>query len=99
MAEPTSEDEKIKRRLLWKKVTDPNYVEESEPKKLYQRSVLGKAGVPMIPQDLLGGSSNDVTENKVFRNMSINPLVPIGMVLTVGCLMGELILGFLKVIF
>ncbi|KAI6214353.1 HIG1 domain-containing protein [Aphelenchoides besseyi] len=83
-------DEQLTRKLLWQKVNDPSFVEtESRQKRqIYQSNSLNRAGVPMIPEDLIGGSTNRVTENKVFRNMSINPLVPIGMLATVGCLIG-----------
>ncbi|KAI6187390.1 HIG1 domain-containing protein [Aphelenchoides besseyi] len=83
-------DEQLKRKLLWEKVNDPSFVEsESRQKRqIYQSNSLNRSGVPMIPEDLIGGSTNRVTENKVFRNMSINPLVPFGMLATVGCLVG-----------
>lgn len=85
-----SENEKLKRQLLWKKVNDPDFTKPlNEQRKIYQRTSLGKAGVPMIPDDLIGGTSNKVAEGRMYRNLSINPLVPIGMVLTVGCLIGE----------
>ncbi|KAI6176211.1 HIG1 domain-containing protein [Aphelenchoides bicaudatus] len=92
MAEPSvSDEEQIKRRLLWKKVTDPSFVEENKStRKLYQRNALSKAGVPMLPEDLLRGSSSNVSESKMVKNMSINPLVPVGMIATVGCLIGML---------
>jgi hypothetical protein len=94
MAEPVSNEEQIKRRLLWKKVTDPNFVEESKPKKLYQRNSLSKAGVPMISEDLLRGSTNNVSENRIFNKLAINPLVPLGMLATVVCLLGKLVWDF-----
>jgi hypothetical protein len=89
MAQPPSEEELIKRRLLWKKVSDPNFVEQSKPQNERPKSFIDKAVVPMIPSDLLAGSSSDVNENKTFRNMSLNPLVPIGMIATVACLIGK----------
>ncbi|KAI6239547.1 HIG1 domain-containing protein [Aphelenchoides fujianensis] len=88
---PIDEQERLQRRLLWQKVNDPNFAEGEAPskRKVYQGNSLGRAGVPMIPQEYLAGSSDAVTENKVFRSMSINPLVPVGMFVTVGCLIGH----------
>jgi hypothetical protein len=90
----SSEEEKIKRRLLWEKVNDPNFAKEptDNKKKIYQRNSLARSGVPMIHEDLLQGSSNNVSEHKITQKLLTNPLVPLGMLATVGCLIGRFIL-------
>uniref|UniRef100_A0A914Z3J0 HIG1 domain-containing protein n=1 Tax=Panagrolaimus superbus TaxID=310955 RepID=A0A914Z3J0_9BILA len=44
--------------------------------------------VPMIPSDLMGGSERSNLMNPLVRSALTNPLVPVGMVATVGCLIG-----------
>lgn len=61
-------DERLKKRLLWEKVNDPKFIEESISKK-GGRSSPEKATVPMISSDLLRGSTNDVSGNRVFNHL------------------------------
>ncbi|CAD5221435.1 unnamed protein product [Bursaphelenchus okinawaensis] len=79
-----------KAKMVWKMVNEPNFAEKNknQTKQLYQKNSLGRAGVPMIPEDLLGGSSENVNQGKLYGKLSINPLVPLGMGATVACLCG-----------
>ncbi|CAD5227507.1 unnamed protein product [Bursaphelenchus xylophilus] len=79
-----------KQKMLWKMVNEPEFGKQKSParRQIYQNNSLGRAGVPMIPEDLLGGSSSNVNESKMYKKLTINPLVPIGMAATVGCLLG-----------
>ncbi|KIH57504.1 RNA polymerase Rpb5 domain protein [Ancylostoma duodenale] len=46
--------------------------------------------VPMIPQDFSQGSPNKSLSSTVLQRAMGNPFVPIGMIATVGCLIGML---------
>lgn len=79
-----------KQKLLWKMVNEPDYAEKNKHKiqaEIYNKKQ--KDGVPLIPQDLLRGSTEVTSDNKLIKKLSVNPLVPIGMAATVGCLIGK----------
>ena len=95
-APSSSGDSHIKRQLLWQKVKDSPATQPTEratlppqKQKIVYRG--GGIGVPLIPDDLIaaGGQQADGTTTKIYRNLTSNPFIPIGMVLTVGCLVGE----------
>uniref|UniRef100_A0A914PYI7 HIG1 domain-containing protein n=1 Tax=Panagrolaimus davidi TaxID=227884 RepID=A0A914PYI7_9BILA len=44
--------------------------------------------VPMLPADIMGGSEHSNFMNPLVKSALTNPFVPIGMVATVGCLIG-----------
>ncbi|CAI5448323.1 unnamed protein product [Caenorhabditis angaria] len=50
-----------------------------------------KANVPLIPQDMSAGSRNVSNTSSVLQKALNNPLVPIGMATTVGCLVGMMV--------
>uniref|UniRef100_A0A0K0DEB7 HIG1 domain-containing protein n=1 Tax=Angiostrongylus cantonensis TaxID=6313 RepID=A0A0K0DEB7_ANGCA len=47
-----------------------------------------RSAVPMIPQDFSQGSHSKRLSTTVLNRAISNPFVPLGMVATVGCLMG-----------
>ncbi|CAJ0601025.1 unnamed protein product [Cylicocyclus nassatus] len=46
--------------------------------------------VPLIPQDFSQGSNSSTISSTVLHRAMSNPFVPIGMIATVGCLIGML---------
>uniref|UniRef100_A0A8R1DLK2 HIG1 domain-containing protein n=1 Tax=Caenorhabditis japonica TaxID=281687 RepID=A0A8R1DLK2_CAEJA len=50
-----------------------------------------RANVPLIPQDMSGGSRGQSASSTVLQKALNNPLVPIGMLTTVGCLVGMMV--------
>ncbi|EFO83333.1 hypothetical protein CRE_07917 [Caenorhabditis remanei] len=47
-----------------------------------------RANIPMIPQDMSGGSRGQTAATTVLQKALNNPLVPLGMLATTGCLIG-----------
>ncbi|CAI2350640.1 unnamed protein product [Caenorhabditis sp. 36 PRJEB53466] len=50
-----------------------------------------RANVPLIPQDMSGGSRSQSATSTVLQKALNNPLVPLGMLTTVGCLVGMMV--------
>lgn len=52
--------------------------------------------VPMIPSDMIGGSEKSHRMNPLVKHAMANPFVPVGMVATVGCLLGRFCFTYFK---
>ncbi|CAL2039761.1 unnamed protein product [Caenorhabditis brenneri] len=50
-----------------------------------------RANVPLIPQDMSGGSRGQTAATTVLQKALNNPLVPLGMLATTGCLIGMMV--------
>lgn len=50
-----------------------------------------RANVPLIPQDMSSGSRGQTASTTVLQKALNNPLVPLGMLATTGCLIGMMV--------
>ncbi|CAA92488.1 HIG1 domain-containing protein [Caenorhabditis elegans] len=50
-----------------------------------------RASIPLIPQDMSGGSRGQTASTTALQKALNNPLVPLGMLATTGCLIGMMV--------